>query len=170
MGPTTFSVFQPSREGTLGTRPGDVRKPTTEQKLAGLRSEPPRSLPSAIGSIPQASATAAPPLEPPQVFDRSQGFRVRPKIGIERLRSRAEFRRVGFADGDGARALRSLDQQRAEIRHIVLENRRPEGGAQAAGLGQILERDRKAVQRAQEFAARRSFIRAQSLRPGVFLR
>jgi hypothetical protein len=36
-----------------------------------------------MGSIPQASATAAPPLEPPQVFDRSQGFRVRPKMGLK---------------------------------------------------------------------------------------
>ena len=33
-----------------------MRKPTTLPKLAGLRNEPPRSLPSAIGSIPQASA------------------------------------------------------------------------------------------------------------------
>ncbi len=79
MGPTTLSGLQAFREGTLGTRPGDGRKPTTEQKLAGLRSEPPKSLPSAIGSIPHANATAAPPLDPPQVFVRSQGFRVAPK-------------------------------------------------------------------------------------------
>src|SRR6476646_1399559 len=82
MGPTTLRGLQAFRDGTFGTRPDDVRKPTTEQKLAGLRSEPPRSLPSAIGSIPQASATAAPPLEPPQVFDRSQGFRVAPNTGL----------------------------------------------------------------------------------------
>ena len=50
------------------TRPGDVRKPTTLQNAAGLRSEPPVSLPSAMGTMPQASATAAPPLLPPHVF------------------------------------------------------------------------------------------------------
>src|SRR5579863_8504911 len=83
MGPTTLSGLQAFRDGKFGTRPGDGRKPTTEQKLAGLRSEPPKSLPSAIGSIPQASATAAPPLEPPQVFVRSQGFRVGPNIGLK---------------------------------------------------------------------------------------
>src|SRR5437016_9370799 len=53
---------------SLGTRPGDGRNPTTLQNAAGLRSEPPVSLPSAIGTMPQASATAAPPLLPPQVF------------------------------------------------------------------------------------------------------
>ena len=36
------------------------------------------SLPSARGTIPAARATAAPPLEPPQVFERSYGFRVAP--------------------------------------------------------------------------------------------
>src|SRR5262245_13429057 len=66
-----------------GTRPGDVRKPTTEQKLAGLRSEPPVSLPSAIGSMPDARAAAAPPLLPPHVFDKSHGFFVAPKTGLK---------------------------------------------------------------------------------------
>src|SRR5712691_8918039 len=82
MGPATFIVFQADRVGTLGTRPGEGRNPTTEQKLAGLRREPPRSVPSARGSIPQASATAAPPLEPPQVLDKSHGLRAAPKTGL----------------------------------------------------------------------------------------
>src|SRR5229473_3767433 len=82
MGPTTLRVLQPEALGTRGTRPGEVRKPTTEQKLAGLRSDPPVSLPSASGSMPQARETAAPPLLPPQVFERSQGFFVAPKTGL----------------------------------------------------------------------------------------
>src|SRR5437773_8317666 len=64
-------------------RPGEVRKPTTEQKLAGFRNEPPLSVPSAIGTIPHASATAAPPLLPPHVLARSQGFLVGPKTGLK---------------------------------------------------------------------------------------
>src|SRR5918912_1075821 len=63
---------------SLGTRPGDGRKPTTLQNAAGLRSEPPVSLPSAIGTIPQASAAAAPPLLPPHVLVGSYGLRVAP--------------------------------------------------------------------------------------------
>ena len=68
IGPSTVSVDQPVCVGHAGTRPGDGRSPTTLQKLAGLRSEPPMSLPSASGTMPQASATAAPPLLPPQVL------------------------------------------------------------------------------------------------------
>ena len=51
--------------GAAGTRPREGRKPTMLLKAAGLRSEPPMSLPSATGSMPSASATAAPPLLPP---------------------------------------------------------------------------------------------------------
>src|SRR4029079_7486865 len=61
-----------------GTRPGLGRKPTTCQTAAGLRSDPPVSLPVAIGDMPQASATAAPPLLPPHVLPMSYGFRVAP--------------------------------------------------------------------------------------------
>jgi hypothetical protein len=52
------------------------------QKLAGFRRLPPRSLPSANGSIPAATAAAAPPLDPPAVRERSYGFRVTPKTGL----------------------------------------------------------------------------------------
>src|SRR5262249_38246557 len=82
IGPSTGSVFQPSVVGCEGTRPGEGRNPTTLQKLAGFRSDPPRSLPSASGTIPHASATAAPPLLPPQVFVRSNGVRVTPNTAL----------------------------------------------------------------------------------------
>src|SRR6266481_5017213 len=83
MGPETPSVDQPScADEPFGTRPGDGRIPTTSQKFAGLRSEPPISVPLASGAIPQASATAPPPVLPPQVFVPSYGFRVAPKTGL----------------------------------------------------------------------------------------
>ena len=78
MGPCTLRPIHTLSLGHAGTRPSDGRRPTTLQKLAGLRSEPPRSLPSASGTMPQASATAAPPLDPPHVFVASYGLRVRP--------------------------------------------------------------------------------------------
>jgi hypothetical protein len=65
IGPCTDSCDQPSAAGWVGTRPGVGRRPTTLQKPAGLRSEPPMSLPSASGTSPAASAAAAPPEEPP---------------------------------------------------------------------------------------------------------
>src|SRR6267378_1852280 len=81
-GPGTDSVNQPRFVGTLGTRPGDGRMPTTLQKFGGLRSEPPISLPSASGTIPQASATQPPPVLPPQVLVTSYGLRVGPNTGL----------------------------------------------------------------------------------------
>jgi hypothetical protein len=53
------------------------------QNDAGLRSELARSLPSASGTMPHATATAAPPLEPPQVLERSYGFRVAPNTALK---------------------------------------------------------------------------------------
>ena len=82
IGPSTLSVDHAVGAGQTGTRPGEGRRPTTLQKLAGLRSEPPISEPSAIGSIPHASAAAAPPLLPPHVFVRSCGLSVAPNTGL----------------------------------------------------------------------------------------
>jgi hypothetical protein len=53
------------------------------QNAGGLRSDPPVSLPSAIGSIRIATDVAAPPLLPPQVFDRSYGLCVAPKTVLK---------------------------------------------------------------------------------------
>src|SRR3954454_7323019 len=83
MGPCTASVVHASAAGHVGTRPAEGRKPATLQKLAGWRSDPPRSLPSAIGTMPHVSATAAPPLLPPQVLLVSQGLRVAPNTGLK---------------------------------------------------------------------------------------
>ena len=44
--------------------------------LAGIRIEPPPSLAWAIGTMPEATAAAEPPLEPPVVRSVSQGLRV----------------------------------------------------------------------------------------------
>ncbi len=57
------------------TRPRDGFSPTIPQQAAGIRTEPPPSEPWAIGTMPLATAAAAPPLEPPAVRRRSQGVR-----------------------------------------------------------------------------------------------
>src|ERR1700745_2667204 len=83
IGPITPKVDHAFPCGACGTRPGEVRNPTTLQKAAGLRSDPPLSLPSAIGSMPQARLTAAPPLLPPHVLVRSYGFLVAPNTALK---------------------------------------------------------------------------------------
>ncbi len=53
------------------------------QKLAGMRSEPPRQEPLASQTSPAASAAAAPPEEPPAVRPRFHGLRVMPHSGLK---------------------------------------------------------------------------------------
>jgi hypothetical protein len=48
-------------------RPRDGFSPNRPQHAAGMRIEPPPSLPAAIGTTPDATAAADPPLEPPGV-------------------------------------------------------------------------------------------------------
>ena len=52
--------------------------PKTPQKLAGIRMEPPPSLPLARVHRPEARADAAPPLDPPEVLSGFQGLRQGP--------------------------------------------------------------------------------------------
>src|SRR5688572_18840278 len=80
MGPATDSGDHDAE--SFATRPGDGRRPTTLQNAAGFRSDPPVSLPSAIGTMPHASATVAPPLLPPHVLPRSYGLRVAPNTAL----------------------------------------------------------------------------------------
>src|ERR1700688_4557143 len=82
MGPSTESVFHPLNPGSFGTRPKVGLWPTTPQNDAGMRTEPPPSVPSAIGVIPAATDAPAPPLEPPGVRDRFHGLRVTPNTRL----------------------------------------------------------------------------------------
>ena len=65
-----------------GMRPKLGFRPTTPQKEAGMRTDPPMSEPSAIGTQPLATATPAPPDEPPAVRSGFQGLRVMPHSGL----------------------------------------------------------------------------------------
>ena len=53
-------------------------KPTTPQAPAGILIEPPISLPVANIVQPEANAAALPPLDPPGVISKCQGFLVTP--------------------------------------------------------------------------------------------
>src|ERR687891_1386638 len=62
--------------GHWGTRAKVGLSPTTPQKAAGMRIEPPPSVPTASGTIPAASAAPLPPLEPPAARVGSHELRV----------------------------------------------------------------------------------------------
>ena len=55
---------------------------TRPEKLPGIRTDPPASVPMAALPIPAASAAADPPLDPPGVTERSHGLRVMPLSGL----------------------------------------------------------------------------------------
>src|SRR6202023_3810303 len=71
--------FHPSpKSGPMGLRARVGFRPNRPQHEAGTRIEPPPSVACAIGSMPAATAAAAPPLEPPALCAGFQGLRVGP--------------------------------------------------------------------------------------------
>ena len=98
IGPSVLIGIQALPALTFGTRRTVGRKPTTLFHAAGLRNDPPVSLPSAVATIRHASATAAPPLEPPAERSSPHGLRVVPYTRVERVRAGAELGRVRLAD------------------------------------------------------------------------
>lgn len=61
-----LTPLQPSpTSGPMGLRARVGLRPNSPQLAAGMRIDPPPSLPCAIGTMPAATAAAAPPLEPP---------------------------------------------------------------------------------------------------------
>src|SRR5688500_11682300 len=63
-------------------RPYDGLCPKMPVNDAGMRIEPPPSVPTASGASPAATAADAPPLEPPGVRSRFHGLRVTPKTRL----------------------------------------------------------------------------------------
>ncbi len=67
-----------SRSGPIEVRPWDGFSPISPQQEAGMRIEPPPSEALATGTMPAATAAAAPPDEPPGVRSVDHGLRVGP--------------------------------------------------------------------------------------------
>jgi len=75
---STPSVTRPGPSVPCGpgeTSPRVGFSPMIPQQAAGMRIEPPPSEPWARGTTPEATAAAAPPLDPPAVRRRSHGVR-----------------------------------------------------------------------------------------------
>src|SRR5271165_6165174 len=73
-GPTVSKDGASGYTPCTGTRPQVVFKPTTPQQAAGIRTDPPVSVPSAVSASPAATATAEPLDEPPGRRRGSAGF------------------------------------------------------------------------------------------------
>src|SRR5699024_10134898 len=83
IGPCTLIRSHGLVNGHVGPRPGAGRSPTMLQNEAGVRSQPPKSLASASGTMPLATAAEDPPLEPPAERVVSYGLSVVPKTGLK---------------------------------------------------------------------------------------
>ena len=154
-GPSTAIVPQASTAGRSGMRPGAGRKPDdVAEATRGCGSSREVAMPSASGASPQATAAAAPPLEPPAGPLEVVGVARDAEDGVEGLRAGAELRRVRLADDDRARAAQPLDDQRVRVGHVVAVDRRAVGRAQPRRVDEVLDRDRQPVQRAERVAAR----------------
>src|SRR5262245_19637416 len=149
IGPNTEIGVQPSGRPSIGTTPGDGRKPTTPQIAAGIRNDPPVSEPVQIGSMSHASATAEPPDEPPALSRGSKGFPVAPHT---RLRVFAPAPNSGLAENDRARLAYKRDHGRIVCGHVAAVERRAVGRQQPCGLVEVLDASRQAVQWAELLA------------------
>src|SRR5260370_26276375 len=64
------------------TRSGEGRRPTIPQQEAGMRIDPPMSVPIPTVAIPAQTAAALPPLDPPGVMPARQGLFVAGNTGF----------------------------------------------------------------------------------------
>src|SRR6478735_11249038 len=77
-GPAVPSAHHRCGCGAVVTRPRWGLSPKRPQLALGIRIEPPPSPPRPAGTMPEDTATAVPPLDPPGVRPVSQGLRVTP--------------------------------------------------------------------------------------------
>jgi hypothetical protein len=77
-GPTVPSDHHRCSIGAALTRPRWGLSPNSPQNADGIRIEPPPSPPRPIGTMPEATAAAVPPLEPPGVWPVDHGLCVIP--------------------------------------------------------------------------------------------
>ena len=149
----------PSSTGRSTTASGRDRSsppvgfsPTSPQKAAGMRIEPPPSVPVASGARPAEIAAPAPPLEPPGDHSCAHGLRVSPNRGSRcspRTRTRA-----GWSCRPRRRPRRGAWRRpRSRARPPVrARGARPERGGQPGDVLVVLHQQRQARERAEILA------------------
>ena len=108
------------KSGPIETRPRLGLSPTSPQQEAGMRIEPPRSLPSASATMPAATAAALPPEEPPAAEPPVPGVAGRAEARVLGDRPQPELGRVRLADDDRAGLAQAPD-----VRAVVVGDQSP---------------------------------------------
>ena len=139
IGPAWSKLGASGKQPSSGTRPQVGLKPTIPHQAAGMRIEPPESVPSATSASPAASAGAVPAARA-----------AREPAGRDRVRNGAEVRVLGrdpvgelvqvrLADVRVAGALEPRDGLGGCVRDVVGEQDRAVGRRQAGGVEQVLD-------------------------------
>jgi len=81
-GPTVSKLGHSGKTPSSGAVPTRGLSPTTPQHAAGMRTEPPVSVPSASETKPAATAAALPLLEPPVMRPGSRGLCASPQCAL----------------------------------------------------------------------------------------
>ena len=149
IGPVTCSVSHTQSVGCVGTNPTDGRNPMTPQNAAGMRSDPPRSVPSASAIMPVASAAAPPPVDPPADFVVIPRISRASEYVVERVGAGRELRAVRLAENDRARLAKPADDERIFLRHVVCVDRRAERRAQPRDGRDVLDADGQPAERSR---------------------
>ena len=89
IGPTESSVVLSGNAPSVGTRCRLGLKPTRPHSDAGMRTEPPVSVPIAMSHMPSATLIGAPAEEPPGTRLRSRGLPGVPKCGLAPMPEKA---------------------------------------------------------------------------------
>ena len=126
------------------------------------------SLPSAIGTMPQVSATAAPPLLPPQVLVTSNGLRVAPNTSLKVCDPAPSSGVLVLPHVIAPAARMPRDDQRVGRRHVIAVEPRSARRADAGRVDQILVRDRQPVQHAERAATCGLLVRARRVGQRAF--
>src|SRR5581483_5132630 len=143
IGPELPRPSDPEPYGAGDTRPRDGLIPKSPQHEAGMRIDPPPSLPRETGCDGRgcaAARAAGRPLGVPRIAAVPVQLRLGHADG-------AELRRVRLADDDEAGLADPADDGRVDGRHVVGVRLARERRADPAGLVQVLDRDRDAVER-----------------------
>ena len=143
---------------SCGTTPADCLKPTTPLQAAGMRVEPPASVPTADrahagGERDRGAArgAAAGAVGRPGVARAAEQRR----LGVGHV---PELGRRGLADQDGAGALEARDRDGVLLGHVVLVDGGGERRAHALGVDEVLDVERHAVQGTELGALREGLV------------
>ena len=121
--------------------------PESPQQADGIRMDPPPSEPVARGTMPAASAAAAPPEDPPGPCSRLKGLVVGPKTALVVLADQANSGVLVLpTTTHPAARMRATKGMSCGRRRRVGQQRRAERGAVADGVLVVLDGQRDAGQ------------------------